>query len=100
MLLPRSHYQLDVQYSICNVIIQGEVLEIPFQKEALLLIIRDSIGTEGKQNGENPSDLFLISGNPGAVSESRAIWFMTNNAFLGSDAQIDLAFTTSTLRDR
>ena len=85
---------MDVQYSIYNVIIQGEALEIPFQREGLLLIIRAPIGTEGTQNGENPFEVFLISGNAGAAPESGAIWFMTNNAFLGSDAQIDLAFTT------
>jgi hypothetical protein len=86
--------QLGVQYSIYNVIIQGEALEIPFQREGILLVTHVPIGTAGTQNGENPFELFLTSGNPGVAPESGAIWFMTNNAFLGSDAQIDLAFTT------
>ena len=86
--------ELGVQYSIYNVVMQGEALDIPFQREGMLLITRVPIGTAGTQNGENPFEVFLISGNPGAAPESGAIWFMTNNAFLGSDSQIDLAFTT------
>src|SRR5918992_1090663 len=86
--------ELGVQYSIYNVVMQGEALDIPFQREGMLLITRVPIGTEGTQNGENPFEVFLISGNPGAAPESGAIWFMTNNAFLGSDSQVDLAFTT------
>jgi hypothetical protein len=86
--------QLGVQYSIYNVIIQGQALDIPFQREGMLLITQVPIGTEGTQNGVNPFEVFLISGNPGGAPESGAIWFMTNNAFLGSDSQIDLAYTT------
>ena len=86
--------QLGIQYSIYNVIIQGEALGIPFEREGTLLITTVPIGTEGTQNGENPFEVFLSSGNPGAAPESGAIWFMTNNAFLGSDTQIDLAFVT------
>ena len=85
---------LGVQYSIYNVIIQGQALDIPFQREGMLLITQVPIGTAGTQNGENPFEVFLASGNPGAAPESGAIWFMTNNAFLGSDSQIDLAYTT------
>jgi hypothetical protein len=85
--------QLGVQYSIYNVIIQGKALDIPFQREGMLLITHVPIGTAGTENGQNPFELFLSSGNPGAAPESGAIWFMTNNAFLGNDAQIDLAFT-------
>jgi hypothetical protein len=85
---------LGVQYSIYNVIIQGQALDIPFQREGVLLITQVPIGTEGTQNGVNPFEVFLASGNPGAAPESGAIWFMTNNAFLGSDSQIDLAYTT------
>ncbi len=86
--------QLGVQYSIYNVIIQGQALDIPFQREGTLIITQVPIGTEGTQNGVNPFEVFLISGNPGGAPESGAIWFMTNNAFLGSDSQIDLAYTT------
>lgn len=86
--------QLGVQYSIYNVIIQGQALDIPFQREGTLIITQVPIGTEGTQNGVNPFEVFLISGNPGGAPESGAIWFMTNNAFLGSNSQIDLAYTT------
>lgn len=86
--------QLGVQYSIYNVVIQGQALDIPFQRQGMLLITQVPIGTEGTQNGVNPFEAFLISGNPGGAPESGAIWFMTNNAFLGSDSQIDLAYTT------
>lgn len=86
--------QLGVQYSVYNVIIQGQALDISFQREGQLLITQVPIGPAGTQNGINPFEVFLISGNPGGSPESGAIWFMTNNAFLGSDSQIDLAFTT------
>jgi hypothetical protein len=86
--------QLGVQYSVYNIIIQGQALDIPFQRGGLLLITQVPIGTAGTQNGVNPFEVFLASGNPGGAPESGAIWFMTNNAFLGSDSQIDLAFTT------
>jgi hypothetical protein len=86
--------QLGVQYSIYNVVIQGQALDIPFQRQGMLLITQVPIGTEGTQNGVNPFEVFLISGNPGGAPESGAIWFMTNNAFLGGDSQIDLAYTT------
>ena len=86
--------QLGVQYSVYNINIHGQALDIPFQREGLLLITQVPIGTAGTQNGENPFEVFLASGNPGGAPESGAIWFMTNNAFLGSDSQIDLVFTT------
>jgi hypothetical protein len=86
--------QLGVRYSIYNVIIQGQALDIPFQREGTLIITQVPIGTEGTQNGVNPFEVFLISGSPGGAPESGAIWFMTNNAFLGSNSQIDLAYTT------
>jgi hypothetical protein len=60
--------QLGVQYSIYNVIIQGQALDIPFQREGMLLITQVPIGTAGTQNGENLFEVFLASGNPGAGS--------------------------------
>jgi hypothetical protein len=86
--------ELGVQYSIYNVVIQGQALDIRFQRQGILLITQVPIGAAGTQNGVNPFEVFLISGNPGGAPESGAIWFMTNNAFLGSDSQIDLAYTT------
>jgi hypothetical protein len=40
---------LGVQYSIYNVIIQGQALDIPFQREGMLLITQVPIGTAGTQ---------------------------------------------------
>jgi hypothetical protein len=84
--------QLGVQYSMYNVVIQGQALDVPFQRQGMLLITQVPIGTAGTQNGVNPFEVFLLSGNPGGAPESGAIWFMTNNAFLDSDSQIDLAY--------
>jgi hypothetical protein len=47
--------------------------------------------TSVTSNQPNPIELAFYSGNPGANPESGAIWFMTNNAFLGGSSRVDLA---------
>lgn len=54
-------------------------------------------------NGQNPLDIGLVSGNPPAAPETGAIWFATNNSVFDSigldtttgDALIDIAFVTA-----
>ena len=45
--------QLGVQYSIYNVVIQGQALDIPFQREGMLLITQVPIGTAGTKWSES-----------------------------------------------
>jgi hypothetical protein len=91
---PQIQAQGGLRYSEWSVTIQGESNDQVFQREGRLIVTQSPISTAGTTNEANQFELFLISGNPTTSPQSGAIWFMTNNAMIGSRAQIDLAFVT------
>jgi len=79
---------------VYNVVISGTVLQRSFTRQGQLQIAStvDRIGT---QNGINPNDIFLVSGNPGGTPDVGAIWYMTNSAFINPrGALIDTSFVS------
>jgi hypothetical protein len=72
--------------------ISGTVLQRPFYRSGLVRIVPTITTTT--QNGVNPVDVLLASGNPGANPQTGAIQFMTNNAFIGSPSRLDLAYVS------
>lgn len=84
-------YAQNRPYWAWNVTLQGQSQGQIFARQGFLFIT-PTLTTTGTTNGVNPFDVFLLSGNPGATPEAGAIWFMTNNAMVGSPSQIDLAY--------
>ncbi|NUR29863.1 MAG: hypothetical protein HOV83_29105 [Catenulispora sp.] len=77
------------------VTLSGVVGGNAFQRTAIVLI-HSTVTTVGTTNGVNPVDVCLISGNPGGVPETGAIWNSSNSACDpgASSAALDMAFVT------
>jgi hypothetical protein len=79
------------EYFLWNVVLQGESQGVSFQRQASVAITTP-IDPSGSTNGANPFEVLIVSGDPGANPESGAIWFSTNSALLGGQAQVDMAY--------
>lgn len=71
--------------------LRGNVLQRPFLRRALVIVCPRITGAT-TQNGLNPLDVVLVSGNPAVTPELGAIQFTTNTALLGGAARLDMAF--------
>jgi hypothetical protein len=85
-------------FRVYDITIDGTSQGINFTRSGQLLLA-STITSVGTENGVNPIDVFLISGNPAAFPESGAIWLGTNNAFIGSSTQLDLAFVSESTNE-
>lgn len=85
------HVEQSVRRSTYNINIEGYTQGNYFNRSGQLYI-NSTIAAAGTQNGINPVDVFIGSGNPAATPTTGAIWLGTNNAFIGSSSQIDLAY--------
>lgn len=81
------------QYSVWDVIIQGNVQGRQFQRQAFVYLTTP-LSTTGTTNGVNPFEVAISSGNPPVTPEPGAIWFTTNSALLGGRAALDLAYVS------
>jgi hypothetical protein len=82
------------QYLVYDVAIQGTVSGRSFQRAGQVYVLPGTITTT-TTNGVNPLEVWLRSGSPATSPQTGAIWFATNNAFLGSRAQLDLAYVSA-----
>ena len=80
--------------SVYNIIIEGIAQGNYFRRSGQLYIY-PTIAADGTQNGVNLVDLFIGSGNPIGSPQTGAILFGTNNTFIGSSSQIDLAYVNT-----
>ncbi|PPS45658.1 hypothetical protein B1A85_05285 [Chroococcidiopsis sp. TS-821] len=75
---------------VYQVTIRGNVLQRPFQRTGFVVV--SPTVTRVTQNGVNPFEVALASGNPYTSPDRGAIWFATNNRLVGSRASLDLAY--------
>ncbi|GAA2051118.1 hypothetical protein GCM10009839_67450 [Catenulispora yoronensis] len=82
-------------FGVWDVTISGVVGSNSFQRVGRLAIV-PTITTTGTENGVNPVDVCLVSGNPSAVPEPGAIWNGSNAAChpAATLAQLDLGTVT------
>lgn len=81
-----------------NVTLSGTALGYPFQRSGYLIVTPTIDEYGASQNGVNPLDIWLVSGNPMTSPETGSIWFASNRAFYSSigdvnaDSLLDLAY--------
>jgi hypothetical protein len=79
-----------------SVTLLGNVQGNPFTRQGTLTVAR-TISPAGTQNGVNPIEVFLQSGNPPSFPQTGAIWFMTNSGMQSPNgARIDYAYVSTT----
>ena len=81
-------------YVVYSVTLQGSVFDYYTFRRGGYLFVTTRF-TNVTNNGLNPIEVELATGNPAGAPETGALWFMSNNGFLGSRSLVDLAYVSS-----